>query len=67
MEIIIVDEQFKGSLENQIEQSLIRLKKDILEQGLKIGNVVKLNVFIKTEDNVEFFEIKEEVGQFINF
>ena len=66
MEIIVVAEQFKGSLENQIEQSLIRLKKDIQKQGQKIGNIVKLNVFIKTEDNIEFFEIKEEVDQLVN-
>ncbi len=66
MEIIVVDEQFKGSLENQIEQSLIRLKKNIKDQGQKIENIVKLNVFLKTEGDVDFFEIKEDVGNFIS-
>jgi hypothetical protein len=61
MEVIVVDERFKGSLENQVKQALTRLKSDIREKGYNIKGILKLNVFIKTDGDVEFFEIKEDI------
>ena len=65
MEIIVVDKKFKGSTENQVEQSLIQLKKDIQAKTLKPENLVKLNVFIHAEENAEFLEIKKDVRHLI--
>jgi len=66
MEIIVVDEQFKGSFENQIEQSLVEFKNILGSKGQKIKSVVKLNVFAKAEGEAEFSEIGEIVTSLIN-
>ena len=61
MEIIVVDEKYKGSTETQVELSLIQLKKEIQAKGLKTENLVKLNVFVHAVDDAEFFGIKKDV------
>jgi len=66
MEIIVVDEQFKGSFENQIEQSLIGFKNNLDSKGQKIKSVVKLNVFVKAEGKSEFSEIEDIAIGLIN-
>jgi enamine deaminase RidA (YjgF/YER057c/UK114 family) len=66
MEVIVVDERFNGSLENQVKQALTSLKRDIQEKGYNIKSIIKLNVFIKTDGEVEFFEIKEEIETLIS-
>ncbi len=66
MEVIVVNERFNGSLENQVKQALTSLKRDIQEKGYNIKSIIKLNVFIKTDGEVEFFEIKEEIETLIS-
>jgi len=65
MEIIVVDKRFKGSFENQIEQSLVELKNNLIAKGKKIKSVIKLNVFVKVEGDAEFSEITEIATNFI--
>ncbi len=66
MEIIVVDEQFNGSFENQIEQSLTEFKNSLAAKGQKVKSVIKLNVFVKSEGIAEFSEIKEIVTGLMN-
>ncbi len=61
MDVIVVDEQFVGSLESEVEQSLLALTQNISARGQRIKDVVKLNIFVKVDDGNEFLEIKEEV------
>ena len=66
MEVIVVNERFNGSLENHVKQALTSLKRDIQEKGYNIKSIIKLNVFIKTDGEVEFFEIKEKIETLIS-
>ncbi len=65
MDIIIIEEKFSGSIESQLEQALLELKKRSKEQNIKFKNIVKVNIFLRELGNEDFTEAREKAGELV--
>ena len=65
MDVFIVDERFSGALESVLEQSVSKLIKDVKEAGSALDEIVKLTVFLKTEDEGEISDMKVELAEML--
>ena len=65
MDVFVVEEKFSGALEVVLEKSVGKLIKDVKEAGGSLNGIVKLTVFLKTEDKNEITEIKNELAELL--
>ncbi len=61
MDIYIVDENFKGSLESRLEQSVLKLLKIIKDKEQYVKNILKLNIFLQTDNEEELSDVSGEL------
>ena len=61
MNVIIVDEGFTGALESKLEQAVNKLIEDAKDAGVPMNKLIKLTVFLKTDDENELNEVREEL------
>ena len=60
MNVFIVDEGFSGSLESKLEQSVYKFLSEVRDAGVSLKKIFKLNVFLKTDNESELSDIREE-------
>ena len=65
MDIFIVDEHFKGTLESQLEQSVSELLRIVKEKGQFVKNILKLNIFLQSDNEEELNVVSEALNSII--
>ncbi|NPA36465.1 MAG: hypothetical protein GXO47_06415 [Chlorobi bacterium] len=65
MDTIVIDKGFGGATERKLEQSLNELKNLIKDTYSSLNTLVKINVFVSSENDNEFFELKNEASSII--
>jgi hypothetical protein len=65
MNVIVVDEKSSGALETVLEKSVGKLIKDVRDAGGSLNEIVKLTVFLKTDDTNEISALKTELAELL--
>jgi len=65
MDTLIIDKAYSGPTESKLEKSLNALKKNIIEKYSSLNGLIKLNIFLNSRNDAEFFDLREEAVSLI--